>query len=146
MRKLRRFPPVRRIFNAIFLSAKTFRCFSGKRQSGSTRSIKTKKSRRQRKRRQLFTARFPSFVPICALSASIRDRRVNFRRFRLFGRILRAFTGALPQSRRSGLFKRVSAVLRVFMLPLKKFLAPLSSFNLSCFRRRTVSFLFWRPV
>lgn len=39
-----------------------------------------------------------------------------------------------------------SAVLRVFTPPLKKIHVPLSSFDLSCFRRRTESFPFTRSI
>lgn len=107
-------------FQRVFLSA-GLSVFFGKTAVQTTDSErKNQKSRRQRKRRQLFTVRFSSFVPICALPASICDRRINFRRFRLFGRILRAFAGALLQSRRSGLFKRVFRRFTSLYAPVKE--------------------------
>lgn len=102
-----------------------FGVFSGKRQSKPTRNVKTKKPKAT-ETPTAFTARFSSFVPICALPASICYRRINFRRFRLFGRILRAFTGALPQSRRRELFKRVFRRFTSLYAPVKEDSLPLS--------------------
>ena len=108
------------VFSMRFSFRQDFRCFFGKTAVQTDSERKNQKSRRLRKRRQLFTARFPSFVPICALPASICYRRINFRRFRLFGRIFRVFADSLPQSRRSGLFKRVFRRFTSLYAPVKE--------------------------
>ena len=124
--KLRRFPPVRRIFNAFSFRQRLFGVFSEKRQSGSTRSVKSQKSREFRELRQIVPyARALSAVgPIRVMFSRICDRRANFRRafadFSLFDRIFRVFADSLPQSRRSRLFKRVFRRFTSLYAPVKE--------------------------
>ena len=140
-------------FQRVFLSAKTFRCFQRKTAVRIDSERKKPKKPRVTETSAAFAVR-PSVSVFCSdlsMFSRICDRRANFRRafadFSLFDRIFRVFADSLPQSRRSGLFKRVSRRFTSLYAPVKEsFLAPLSSFDLSCFRHRTVSFLFRRSV
>lgn len=140
-------------FQGVFLSAKTFRCFQRKTAVRIDSERKKLKKPRVTETSAAFAVR-PSVFGFCSdLSNVFPNLRSpsklspSFRRFSLFDRIFRVFADSLPQSRRSRLFKRVFRRFTSLYAPVKEnSMPPLSSFDLSCFRRRTVSFLFRRSV
>lgn len=124
-----------------------FGVFSGKRQSEPTRNVKTKKAEGY--------GNVGSFYrPIFVFCSDLRPARFDLLPPRKLSPISPFSVGFYEPSQapcpKVGAESSLSAfyaVLRVFTLPLKKiFLIPLSNFDLSCFRRRTESFLFKRSV
>lgn len=135
-------------FQRVFLSAKTFRRFQRK------TAVRIDSERKKPKKPRVTETSAAFYRPISVFCSDLRPARFDLLPPRKLSPISPFSVGFYEPSQapcpKVGAESSLSAfyaVLRVFTLPLKKiFLIPLSSFDLSCFRRRTESFPFTRSI